>query len=720
MGSSRTRPLVVLSALALALGLALASCSADEAPPPPSIPCASAPESDATEPAASVRVFVDDAVPDQVRADLRSYLSRLWRTDVPVAPGPEAPGGDAIVVSLRPEVASGYAIVRADEGGRKRIVVSAAATGDLVAGAYALLEELGIRFFHPMEELVPAFDGPRFPRTLDVHRSPMVKTRGLQVHLLHPLEYLGTLQLASDEHFEEAKRLVDWLVKTGQNHLQWPLLGSLDWPTFAAHARRIADYAHARGVTVGCSINLSGKASLQRNYVLVRDEAKYDEEIAAGLARAMEVPWDDVELALGEFLASDPERLLAWLDAAVSHLGTIAPEARVSVQNHVGNYPNLYSDFRGVPNTYFYHVPRYADPRLGQTVHTLFWFDLYRPGGMYQHPDFSIQREFILEELANSQRRIRYFPESAYWIATDIDVPVFLPEFVESRWTDIHGLSADVRARGLRPLDGHVMFSSGHEWGYWLTDYLAAKMLWEPDAPLERFVDHYAAAYGSCAAPVGASLSRFIALQRTYLFEKKLVPYVSGEDNAVDLGALAGYVIREPRKKFDDLVLATEPERAAFEASVLGDLTTMAEEILPLEEDTAARCRGSDAALVPWCLELRDGMRIVRMRLEHTLLLYRAVLAHARGDAGAAATRLREAIAKTDEAKAVIEEREKHYRFDLERLTGAYDNPTIYRFGYLRQAHTQCLWRRQEEQARRIVEENLIGSAPTGLPSCLD
>jgi hypothetical protein len=74
----------------------------------------------------------------------------------------------------------------------------------------------------------------------------------------------------------------------------------------------------------------------------------------------------------------------------------------------------------------------------------------------------------------------------------------------------------------------------------------------------------------------------------------------------------------------------------------------------------------------------------------------------------------------TEQAKDVIFEREKHYRFDVGRLTDAYDNPTLYKFGYLRQAHTQCFWRRQDEQARRIVEENLVGSAPTGLLSCLD
>ena len=64
--------------------------------------------------------------------------------------------------------------------------------------------------------------------------------------------------------------------------------------------------------------------------------------------------------------------------------------------------------------------------------------------------------------------------------------------------------------------------------------------------------------------------------------------------------------------------------------------------------------------------------------------------------------------------------RAKGFRFDVGRLTNSYANPTNYSFGYLRQGHTQCLWNRQNEQARRIIEEDLIGSLPTGLPGCLD
>ena len=712
------------AALALAALVASPACSSTETAEAPRIPCASTEIALAMDRAEDVRVVVDEALAPQVRDDLRAYLGRLWGRSVDVNVGtPESAPGDVIWISAsdaaRAKAAppdEGYALVRADEGSRRLVVVAASAPTDLATASYALLEELGVRIFHPMQELVPELGAPHLPRALDVRRTPMAAHRGLHVHLLHPLEYFRSLHEPGEDNLAEARRLVDWLVKTGQNHLQWTILGSVPWEPFAEHARRIVEYAHARGVTVGGTINVSSKSSLQNGYVLVRDEANADAEIAAGLDRLMQVPWDDVELSFGEFLGAEPDATLRWLDAVAAHLGKIAPQVRVAVHNHVGNYPHLYVDYQG-ERTFFYHLPKHGDPRLGQTVHTVFFYDLYRERGMYNHPNFHLHRDYIFEQLPT--RRVRYFPESAYWIASDIDVPIFLPEYVESRWVDIHNLDRDIRARGLPALDGHTMYSSGHEWGYWMTDYLTAKMLWEPAAPLGSFVDHYAKAYGTCAPDVGAQLARFIELQRLYLFDKDLVPYVCGEDQAIDLSALAGLNHRPVRRSFDSVATATEEDRTAFEATVDADLDAMAKESGALEDGIAARCRGSDPALLPWCEELRDGVRIVRERLEHTIALYRAVIAHARGRADEARRHLAAGIAKTEEAAATIAERERHYRFDLDRLTAAYPNPTVYPFGDLRQAHTQCLWRRQDEQARRVVEEGLIGST-TGLPTCLD
>jgi hypothetical protein len=42
---------------------------------------------------------------------------------------------------------------------------------------------------------------------------------------------------------------------------------------------------------------------------------------------------------------------------------------------------------------------------------------------------------------------------------------------------------------------------------------------------------------------------------------------------------------------------------------------------------------------------------------------------------------------------------------------------TIYGYGYLRQAHTQCYWRRREEQVTFLLE-NGVPEGLISLPSC--
>lgn len=71
----------------------------------------------------------------------------------------------------------------------------------------------------------------------------------------------------------------------------------------------------------------------------------------------------------------------------------------------------------------------------------------------------------------------------------------------------------------------------------------------------------------------------------------------------------------------------------------------------------------------------------------------------------------------TSEAATIVARREKGYRFDLQRLTGDYDNPTVYPFGYLRPAHTQCYWLRREQQVRTLLDTAYPASLAS-LPTC--
>jgi hypothetical protein len=709
--------------LVVSVAVACGSSSAPSAQPTVACDSTAAPAPTDSFALSDTAVYLDASDPllAPVFADVASYLGTMWGGAVVVASG--HPDGskrlslwlstsDAARSGLGTSVANGYAMKRVDSAGATTVIVYAAAPADLAAGTYALLEELGARFFHPKQELVPQLGAPRIPRSLDVWRTPVARRRGLQPHTLHPIEYFATFMEPSAENLADAKRYVDWLVKTGQNYVQWPLLSTVDWSSWKPHAQAILDYAHGRGVRIGAVPQVWGGSSLQNNYVLVTDPNDWQAQMSAALDQLMQLPWDVVELALGEFTSTDPQSVIDWLNYATGYLSGKNPALEVNVQNHVGNYAQLWVQYQG-QTVFYYHLPQYCDLRLGQSVHTLSLFDVYRDWATYAHPNFWLQHDYIGQEIAS--RRVTYFPESAYWISADIDVPLFLPEHLYARWLDIHRLSAELADARLPPLDGHVTFTSGHEWGYWMTDYLVAKMLWAAGDPLDAFVGHYAAAYGSCATDVASALSSFIQLQTSYLFDQRLLAYVQGENTTVDVGYLAGLETHPKRVQFEEVAAMSEDDRSAFEASVVDALDAFAAQVQPVEDAIAARCRGADATIAPWCGELWDGVEIVRLRAQHAALLYRAVIAYARGQDGTGP--LAQATALTDVAAQVVARREAGYRFDVDRETGAYSNPTIYAYGYLRQAHTQCYWHRREEQVSFLLA-NGVAEGQFSLPNC--
>jgi hypothetical protein len=716
------------AALACVCALVAVACSA--APPDPVVACDSTapPAGSDVFSATDVGVYVESSDPilAPVASDVVRYLGEMWgATPTSSSAAPDGSKRLSIWISSSPaageamgtSIGAGYALERIDTAGKTTLLVYAGTAADLASGAYALLEELGCRFFHPKQELVPHLGAAFVPSELHEWRRPAASRRGLQPHTLHPIEYFATFMEPSAANMADAKAFIDWLVKTGQNYVQWPLLATVDWNTWKPYVTSLISYAHARGVRVGASVEIWGGSSLQNNYLLVVHTNNWQAEIQSGLDQLLEVPWDIVELTMGELVAppTGPQSMIDWLDYATQYVLARSPSTLVNVENHVGNYPSLWVQYKG-QKVFLYHLPQFCDPRLGQSVHTLSVFDLYRDWATYAHPNFWLQHDYILQEI--STRRVAYFPESAYWISADIDVPLFLPEHIFARWIDIYDLTAELADRGLPGLEGHLEFMSGHEWNYWLTDYLVAKMLWEPTKPFAYFLSRYTSAYGNCAGDIETALEQYVALQTTYLFDQKLLAYVQGENATVDLGYIAGFETHPKRIEFEQLLPMTEAQRTSFEQTVVAGLDAFGSQSQTIEDTIAARCRGADDTIRPWCDELWDGVKIGRLRAQHASLLYRAILSYARGDQGSAQSQLSQASAITDQAAQVVAGREAHYRFGVERETASpYVNPTIYQMGYLREAHTQCYWHRREDQVSYILQNGTAESL-ISLRSC--
>ncbi|GBD02989.1 hypothetical protein HRbin19_00260 [bacterium HR19] len=566
---------------------------------------------------------------------LKSYLERIWGVKeikiIREKPDFSVQEGKTIIWFTSSQdaknltgtdIKDGFLIKKVNLSGKQKLfIIYAPDEKNLSYAVYKFLELLGIRFFHPMKEFIPEYKNVYLPRDINLQISTHFKTRGIHLHLLHPIEYFNSFNIAGDENLEEAKKFIDYIVKTGQNYIQWSILKTLDFPTWFDHAKKIIEYAHARGVSVGAEIQLLGISSLQNSYVLVESESNWKEQITSKIEFLMQVPWDNIEIGFGEFLAGEPEKVVEMLNFIADYMNKNHPKTTVSVVNHVGNYPKLWVKYNN-ETVFYYHLPKFADPRIINNVHTVFFFDLYRDWGGYNHPDFHFQREYMMELLRES-RVARYKPESAYWATADIDVPAFLPEYIYSRWIDINGLVKEISEKGLPMIEGHVIFSSGHEWGYWMTDYLTAKMLWESEENFEHFIEYYADIYGKCGEKMKKILLEFINLQTEYLFENRLVPYISYEDFYDDIGYMAGIETHPKRVQFEEILSMRQDEVNSFEEKVLKKIYEMVQKIIPLEEETEKLCDSSDEFIKPWCLEISDGIKIVRLRLLHSFKLYK-------------------------------------------------------------------------------------------------
>lgn len=582
-----------------------------------------------------------------------------------------------------------------------------------------LLELFGYRFFHPSATFEP--------RRLDVvgaataiagygekNFAPQMTLRGLHLHTLHPIEAFFALQVPGEENLADAKRSVDWLIKNRGNYVQWVQLNDIlrsesNYAAWRAHAGAVVAYAHARGVAVGVNVLQFGTSSLQNAFVLQRKAgtaADVRGEIDASLRKILAVPFDTINLSFGEFLGSDPDAFVQSVSTAVGVIHDYRPELTVTGTIHVGNYPDLRVHYRG-ENLQYYFLVKHV-PSLVPWVHSVMFYNLFDDaGGAYRHDEFIEHREFLFDRLRSGQR-VAYFPETAYWVAFDNSVPLYLPVYIQSRLYDIERIRTAATAGGFTPLGEHVIFSSGWEWGYWQHDYAVLRANFElPQSWREVVYTMFA------PLPRGADLAQAVVkaseLQYEYLIRQRLAPYLAGRDLYIDFGRVVNIVSQPDRLLFSDLRARAPAVRAGFAARVVAPLLTFAQEFSRLHQAVAELPGGSD----DWRREVSDGLAIDALRAGFVAYLYQAVLLYLEGKPYAAA--LAEAQKRLDQARIVVSGRARSYHYQTNPLDDAWRNATIYQFGYLKQARILCLWKREMAQANMV-----LGLPSEGVPSCID
>lgn len=565
------------------------------------------------------------------------------------------------------------------EGGDRWIVHG----GDLLGAQYglaAILEGFGFRFLHPTDTFAPAELGDGV--TVGESACPAMARRGLHLHTLHPIEALAAFW--SDDDPDRAEQVMDWVVHNGGNHLQWVALDEMD-PAWATRTANLVDEAHARGLTTGIGVQLFGSSNLQLAFDLVDGDVD-DAEMQERLHTLSDgIDWDHYSLSFGEFSGTDPETFIDATNRASAAMAAVKPTATVSATIHVGNFDDLRVEYDDQEMLYYFLV-QYADPRIIPWIHSVMFYTLYATaGGAYNHEHFDEHRAFLEARIAAGEP-VGYHPETAYWVAFDDSVPLYLPLYMKSRAMDLF------RAEGL---EDQVTFSTGWEWGYWQNDRSVLRMGYDGGADWDAQVRQM---YAPIDPAIGEAVIALAEEQQEALLNEALTPWMASRDNIMDVGRGMGILSQPDRPAVETVAAYDEAERAAFRATVIDPLLAHAERVEAIAQPSGT----------PWADEVRDGLQIDAARARFAAAIWEAVLVDADPDA------FSRADAALSEAEGIVARRHAALHDQDDRwIAASWDNATIYDYGYLGNANDLCFWRRE-----RILARNLILGETGTDPGC--
>lgn len=591
----------------------------------------------------------------------------------------------------------GYRWRSSREGTRTVLHLHAVSPEGVSAGLYGLLQEqLKIRFVHPRQTVFPQYRNWPLPVAFSFSGQPRFRHQGFHLHTLHPMEL--TEQLHDPLHpggFEDIAAYLDWLARNGQNSFQFFLLREVDRAAWPAHARRIVAYAHGRGIRCGVEISL---AMLQQQafqaITLLKPLPTHRRQVEQTLAWLFQVSWDFITLEsmMGEHLPL----ISRLLPSAQRHLEQL-------VDRQYGR-PLLYAThvIRGRGEE---KVRRPLHPASGILIHTVMCYSASEE----KAPVYGNRNQCFMLEAARAEvagRQTWYWPESSYWVGFDSSVPLLLLPYLDSRWDDI-------QVMGKVGVHGHLTFSTGWEWGYWLVDWSIARWSWQyrdngrlrGTSPLSRLAELLP------DRELNRQWHRALQLQNYYLKQQELLRYLAAATPFSELPAPFDLPF-QPAPEFSYRWLLHEADDTATAALLSGpvaELQRYAGEMELVANRLTARVnrlrRNSDVAAEPLALaqELGDALRMTALRARHRSLTLQALTVKHRDMLGGQQESdrlLQQAGLVRQHALQLVQQRELQYRYPLDLLARQRPSLTAYPFGYLYPVTGLFFWQREEEQVR--------------------
>lgn len=318
---------------------------------------------------------------------------------------------------------------------------------------------------------------------------------------------------------------------------------------------------------------------------------------------------------------------------------------------------------------------------------------------VYENENQRHMFQLLLKEM--KQRETWYYPESAYWVTFDNSVPMLLLPYLSARLSDI-----DTCVKYNVP--GHITFSSGWEWGYWLTDWSIARWSWQysvdGNAVPRTPTDGIEKIFGNPA--ITNQIKGQLALQQRYLKDKELLRWLAASTVTDELpfGFNKAFQPR-PHDLYKAIRRKIPIERVnEYRQTALPDLKTFADSTLSLLKSTRTRGLAVDSQRTPLFTELMAGLWMTATRAQHKYLTLEYLLekraAKLEHRKYKQETLLDSAVAIRLKMMPLVQEMETKYRYPLNRIAREMKSYTSYDFGYLYTVSKLHFWEREEEQAR--------------------
>jgi len=300
---------------------------------------------------------------------------------------------------------------------------------------YNTLQKMGFLFPHPRIQISPTKEQILKGCGKIINWNPRFQYRGFHLHTQHPNEWVQGFLMGKKKIAED---YLLWSLRNNQNLVQIKLLqnGEKYWKSLS----ELVDSAHKMGILIGLDVSFSSLQ--QRAYRLLDnqmfstimassfgvDDLAYIHQGIEKLEKSFDFDYLSAELGTSEFTHTDPVRTLSWMEAARSHLEK--SKRGFFIKGHVstGQMDPKYGNFN--------FLPKFAKPGVGIEPHTVMYYgleDKWTP--VYGRKDFVDIKDYISSEA--KKRPTWFFPETSYWVAMDMDIPLFLTDYLLVRESDM-------------------------------------------------------------------------------------------------------------------------------------------------------------------------------------------------------------------------------------------------------------------------------------------